>query len=139
MPTPDRSKISVKGISSKGIDTRRPVRNQLSRMNCQMFSSGSSSGHFGGSGTMVMLCGMTSLSERCQPAWSSNGTACRPRSDVGEIAALLSLPWACISNHGRWVGFSHDAVPVVAISRVKRPLIAVHCPLMAPFPFIDRR
>ena len=41
---------------------------QLSRMYCQIFSTGLSSGHFGGSGIMVMLAGMSNLSDRCHPA-----------------------------------------------------------------------
>jgi len=32
---------------------------QLSRMNCHTFSTGLSSGHFGGSGKRVMLAGMS--------------------------------------------------------------------------------
>ena len=40
----------------------------VSRMNCQMFSTGLSSGDFGGSGIKVILSGTSSLAERCQPA-----------------------------------------------------------------------
>jgi hypothetical protein len=40
---------------------------QLSRMNCQTFSTGLSSGDFGGRGRMVMLAGMTSFADRCHP------------------------------------------------------------------------
>jgi hypothetical protein len=36
-------------------------------MNCQMFSTGLSSGHFGGSKKMVMFIGTTSRSHICQP------------------------------------------------------------------------
>jgi DNA-binding SARP family transcriptional activator len=46
----------------------------------QMFSTGLSSGDFGGSGIRVMLSGTASLAERCQPAWSSSRTACAPGS-----------------------------------------------------------
>ena len=42
--------------------------NQLSRMNCHMFSTGFSSGDLGGSGRRVMLGGMSSLSVVCHPA-----------------------------------------------------------------------
>ena len=41
---------------------------QLSRRNCQTFSCGLSSGHFAGNGIKVMLGGMTSRPDRCQPA-----------------------------------------------------------------------
>ena len=41
---------------------------QLSRMNCQMFSTGLSSGHLGGSGMRVILAGTTSSAEPCHPA-----------------------------------------------------------------------
>jgi hypothetical protein len=40
----------------------------LLRMNCQMFSTGLSSGHLGGNGMSVMFCGTTSRPEKCQPA-----------------------------------------------------------------------
>jgi hypothetical protein len=42
-------------------------------MNCQMFSTGLSSGDLGGSGIRVMLSGMSSLSERCQPVEQQHG------------------------------------------------------------------
>jgi hypothetical protein len=41
---------------------------QLSRMNCQTFSTGLSSGHLGGSGIKVMLGGTTSSADPCHPA-----------------------------------------------------------------------
>ena len=47
------------------------LESQLSRMYCQMFSSGFSSGDFGGNGSRVMLLWIGSLAEVCQPAWSS--------------------------------------------------------------------
>ena len=49
-----------------GLKTR--FESQLSRMNCQMFSTGLSSGDFGGMGRIVMLAGMTNLADRCHPA-----------------------------------------------------------------------
>ena len=44
------------------------LESQLSRMNCQMFSTGFSSGDFAGSGIRVMLLGTGSLAVVCQPA-----------------------------------------------------------------------
>ena len=44
------------------------LRSQLSRRNCQTFSCGLSSGHFAGNRIKVMLGGMTSRPDRCQPA-----------------------------------------------------------------------
>ena len=41
---------------------------QLSRMNCQTFSMTLSSGHFGGSGSRVVLAGTFSSRDRCYPA-----------------------------------------------------------------------
>ena len=41
---------------------------QLSRMNCQMFSTGLSSGHFAGKAMILMLAGTASLPDMCQPA-----------------------------------------------------------------------
>jgi hypothetical protein len=49
-------------------DVKMRFDSQLSRMNCQTFSCGLSSGHFAGSGTMVMLAGIVSAPARCQPA-----------------------------------------------------------------------
>src|SRR3982750_4410566 len=45
-------------------------------MNCQTFSCGLSSGHFAGSGRIVMLGGTINRRDRCQPAWSSSKMAC---------------------------------------------------------------
>jgi hypothetical protein len=53
-------------MSSKDLKTR--FESQLSRMNCQMFSCGLSSGHLDGNGIKVMLGGTMSLPDRCQPA-----------------------------------------------------------------------
>ena len=53
-------------ISSDDLKTR--LDNQLSRMNCHMFSTGFSSGDLGGNGRSVMLGGITSLPVVCHPA-----------------------------------------------------------------------
>ena len=53
-------------ISSKDLKIR--LDSQFSRMNCQTFSAGLSSGHFAGRGIRVMLEGTGSLAEVCQPA-----------------------------------------------------------------------
>src|SRR3984893_18956646 len=68
-------------------DLKMRLDSQLSRMYCQMFSTGLSSGDLGGSGIKVMLSGILSLAERCQPAWSSTKTACAPGSTACEISA----------------------------------------------------
>src|SRR4051812_14630927 len=44
-------------------------------------------GALGGSGTMVMLSGTSSLVEVCQPAWSSNNAAWRPGATCLETRA----------------------------------------------------
>src|SRR5688572_28894020 len=62
---------------------------QLSRMNCQTFSMGFSSGQLGGSATRVMFGGTTSRLERCHPARSMRSTAWGSRRhlgcDLGEV------------------------------------------------------
>ena len=50
----------VVGFDPKGGEANMRFDSQLSRMNCQTFSTGLSSGHFAGSGSSVMLAGMTS-------------------------------------------------------------------------------
>lgn len=44
------------------------LESQLSRKNCQIFSTGLSSGHFAGSAMMLMLPGTSSLPVVCHPA-----------------------------------------------------------------------
>ena len=62
---------------------------QFSLMNCQMFSTGFSSGAIAGSGTTVTLAGTFSLHETCQPVWSSSSRALAARRhglrDFGQI------------------------------------------------------
>src|SRR5229473_7373442 len=81
-------------------DWKTRLESQLSRMNCQMFSTGLSSGDFGGSGIRVMLAGMSSLSERRQPAWSRSSTAWAPGVTVREISARCSAI-AALLRRGR--------------------------------------
>ena len=64
------------------------MESQLSRINCQMFSTGLRSGHFGGSGRRLMFAGTTSLSDKCHPAWSSMSTACATGATQAAISAL---------------------------------------------------
>src|SRR5690349_15997712 len=68
-------------------DANTRLESQLSRKYCQTFSVGLSSGDFGGSGSRLMLGGTNSLLEVCQPAWSSNTTACAPVCTACEISA----------------------------------------------------
>ncbi len=60
-------------MSSK--DLKILFDSQFSRMNCQTFSCGLSSGHFAGNGIRVMLGGTMSRPERCQPARSTSSAA----------------------------------------------------------------
>src|SRR6266446_9189291 len=53
---------------SRMSERKTRLESQLSRMNCQTFSTGLSSGHLAGSGTSVMFGGTMSLSDRCHPA-----------------------------------------------------------------------
>jgi hypothetical protein len=50
------------------VDLKIRFESQLSRSNCPTFSCGLSCGHFAGNGIKVMLGGMTSRPDRCQPA-----------------------------------------------------------------------
>src|SRR5205823_3362816 len=51
-------------MSATDVNTR--LESQLSRRYCQTFSTGLSSGDFGGSGSRLMLAGTSSFSEVCQ-------------------------------------------------------------------------
>jgi hypothetical protein len=54
-------------MSVYDVDTRFEI--QFSLMNCQMLSTGFSSGAFTGNGTRVILGAAFSLRETYQPAW----------------------------------------------------------------------
>ena len=56
-------------------------------MNCQIFSTGLSSGHFGGRAIMVMLGGTMRRVERCHPARSTRRTAWAPGATISTISA----------------------------------------------------
>src|SRR5262249_11731030 len=60
---------------------------QFSRMNCQTFSTGLSSGHFGGSRMMVMLAGTTRRVDMCQPAWSTKRMAWAAGATAAAVSA----------------------------------------------------
>ena len=62
------------------------VREPVVLMICQIFSTGLSSGDFGGSDTSVMLRGTGSAFETCHPASSRTRMACAP----GATAAAIS-------------------------------------------------
>ena len=49
------------------------LESQLSRINCQTFSTGLSSGARGGSGIRVILSGTSRAREVCHPAWHDDG------------------------------------------------------------------
>src|SRR4029450_6589312 len=67
-------------MSSEVSNTR--VDHQLSRMYCQTFSTGLSSGERGGSGTMVILSGTSSLAVRGHPARSASTNAWDARGQI---------------------------------------------------------
>src|SRR4029450_1227115 len=67
---------------------------QLSRRNCQTFSTGLSSGHFGGSGMMVMFAGTTRLGRYSFGDFRQvqvHGLGVAGRQDQG---GALALVWA---------------------------------------------
>src|SRR5918995_352702 len=82
-----------------GYEVKIRVDSQFSRMNCQTFSTGFNSGALAGSGTRVMLAGILSRFERCQPAWSSRTTACAPGATASEISARCRA-MACAVQRG---------------------------------------
>jgi hypothetical protein len=61
---------------------------------CQTFSTGLSSGHFGGSAMMVMFAGTTRRVDMCQPAWSTKSTAWA----AGATVAAISARWRFIAS-----------------------------------------
>lgn len=52
-------------------DVKTRLDSQLSRMNCQMFSTGLSSGHLGGSGMMLIFPGTSSFPVMCHTDWAA--------------------------------------------------------------------
>ena len=72
------------------VGREHPIENQFSRRYCQTFSCALSSGHLGGSGTMVIFAGTTSLAEVCQPAWSTSSTGWRPGATLRDSSARNS-------------------------------------------------
>jgi hypothetical protein len=58
-----------------GLDLKTWFESRLSRRNCQTFSTELSSGHFGGSGMMVMLAGTIRRINMCQSGWSTKKMA----------------------------------------------------------------
>src|SRR3954447_10759428 len=86
---------------------------QFSRMNCQMFSTGFSSGHLDGSATRVMFGGTTRRCERCHPAWSRRSTAWAPGA-----TALCDL--GKVQVHGLGVAGGHDQGRALALSWTDR-------------------
>src|ERR1700751_3216555 len=63
------------------------LESQLSRMNCQTFSTGLSSGHFGGSTMMVILAGTRRRVAKWPPAWSTRRRAWAAGATVAAISA----------------------------------------------------
>lgn len=74
------------------------LESQLSRMNCQMFSTGLSLGHLAGSGMMLILSGMISASVICHRAWSMSSTAWAPSATVRAISARCRFLASVLQN-----------------------------------------
>src|SRR5215213_9909186 len=73
--------------------------NQLSRRNCQMFSTGFNSGARAGSSTSVRLSGTTRSLARCHPARSISMTPWAPGATACDTSARCRL-MACVSHRG---------------------------------------
>ena len=85
-------------ISSYDLKIR--LDSQLSRMNCQMFSTGFSSGALGGKGSSVMLAGTSSLPVVCHPARSRMSTGWAPDATWDEISSRCHC-MALVLQRGR--------------------------------------
>ena len=70
-------------------DVKTRLDSQLSRRNCQTFSTGFSSGHFAGSATMLMFAGTSSLPVMCPASLIHQhhgvGTGCDRERYLGEM------------------------------------------------------
>src|SRR5205814_8644108 len=96
------------------------LESQLSRMNCQTFSTGLSSGHFGGSRMMVILAGTRRRVDKCQPAWSNRRMAWAAGATVAAISARCKFIARCgvaeKARIGRDLFRSEDDPPVAKAS-----------------------
>src|ERR1700724_3325764 len=77
-------------------DLKMRFESQLSRMNCQMFSTGLSSGDFGGNGKSVMLSGMESL---CKKTPGGGATIALPMARIGVRREITIEPWFEMGDH----------------------------------------
>ena len=89
-------------ISSYDLKVR--LDNQLSRMNCQMFSTGFSSGDRGGSDRSVIFGGITSLTRGMPPGLIKDENGVGARRDLG--GDFIQMPLHCLGvtagqNQGR--------------------------------------
>src|SRR3954471_7179029 len=84
-------------MSRQEANTR--LDNQLSRRNCQMFSTGFNSGARAGSSTSVRLSGTTRSLARCHPARSISRTPWAPGAPACATSARCRL-MACVSHRG---------------------------------------
>ena len=98
-------------MSSYPLKTR--FESQLSRMNCQTFSTGFSSGERDGRGRSVMFPGTTSAPARCQPARSRMRTAWASGATAPLISSEMLL-------HRLRVAERHDDAGALALRRTDR-------------------
>src|SRR3954449_5318406 len=83
-------------MSRQEANTR--LDNQLSRRNCQMFSTGFNSGARAGSSTSVRLSGTTKSLVRCHPARSISMTPWAPGATACATSAKFRLQTWCLPN-----------------------------------------
>ena len=87
---------------------------QLSRMNCQTFSTGLSSGHLGGSGMSVIFGGTTSSADPCHSGLIEQDDGVRTGRDVeGDLLEMHA--------HGLAVAPGHEDAGSLAFSGTDRP------------------
>src|SRR3954452_4749830 len=104
-------------MSREEANTR--LDNQLSRRNCQMFSTGFNSGARAGSSTSVRLSGTTRSLARCHPArsismtpWAPGATACATSAKCRRIQ---------VQAHGLRVASGQHQGCALALLRADRP------------------
>ena len=97
-------------MSSQDLKTR--LESQFSRMNCQIFSTGFSSGDLDGSGSKVMLLGTTSFADMSYCLVKHQyrvGAGVDGRADLGQVR-----------GHRRRVAPRHDQRGALALLRADR-------------------
>ena len=79
---------------------------QLSRIYCQMFSTGLSSGDFGGRARMVMLGGMSNLADRCLVLLADTSLVLEPDFYLADVDRFFARDF----TQARWEFFLKSSI-----------------------------